>query len=50
MQRFLKDTSGATVLEYALLVGVMGVAVLLLIHIIGEKLNNFFAAAEQGLQ
>ena len=42
IKRFLRDESGATAVEYGLIVSLIGVALTLSLHELGQALSNMF--------
>ena len=42
LKRFIDDESGATAIEYALLAGIMTLAILISLGVIAGKLSNTF--------
>ena len=42
MQKFLKDESGATMVEYAILVALISVAAIVIIVAVGRQVNEAF--------
>lgn len=42
IKRFFKDESGATMVEYAVLVALISIAVIVTVVLIGTELNNLF--------
>jgi pilus assembly protein Flp/PilA len=48
-QGFLKDESGATAIEYGLIVALIAVVIITAVTTLGNKLNNAFAAINAGL-
>lgn len=42
INHFLKDESGATMVEYAVLVALIAVAVIAVVYLLGEKINQKF--------
>ena len=42
MQKFLKDESGATMVEYAILVALISVAAIVIIVVVGRQVNEAF--------
>ena len=47
--RFVKDESGATAIEYGLLAALISVAIIATLQLIGPKLNAAFVKVEQAL-
>ena len=43
IERFVKDESGATAIEYALIAGGISIAILTTVGLIGGQLNTLFA-------
>jgi pilus assembly protein Flp/PilA len=39
---FFKDESGATMVEYAILVALISIAAILIIYTLGQQINNTF--------
>jgi pilus assembly protein Flp/PilA len=50
LKSFLANESGATVVEYALLAGLMGLAIIASITVIGGKLSNTFNSVAGNIQ
>jgi pilus assembly protein Flp/PilA len=50
MQRFAKDQSGATAIEYGLIAAGISVAIIAVVQGIGTKLNTSFGKVETALQ
>jgi pilus assembly protein Flp/PilA len=48
--RFLRDESGATALEYAVIAGLISIAIFAAIAPIGDVLGEIFGKAEAGFQ
>lgn len=44
MQRFIRDESGATMVEYAVLVALIAVAVIATVVLLGERIDASFQA------
>jgi pilus assembly protein Flp/PilA len=42
VQKFLRDESGATMVEYAILVALIAVAVIATVVLVGEKIDEVF--------
>lgn len=42
MNKFMRDESGATMVEYAILVALISVAAIVVIQVLGAKINNVF--------
>lgn len=42
IKRFIKDESGATMVEYAILVALIAVAVIVTVGLLGEKIDTTF--------
>ncbi len=49
MQKFLKDESGATMVEYAVLVALIAVAAIAIIVTVGGQVNNAFQKVSEKL-
>jgi Flp pilus assembly pilin Flp len=49
IRRYIRDRSGVTGIEYALLAGGIAVGIVLVVLNIGSTLAGFFTAAEAGL-
>jgi len=47
--RFVKDESGATAIEYGLIVALIAVAIIGAVSLIGGKLGKAFDTVEKGL-
>ena len=50
MTRFLKDETGATAIEYAIIAGSLSVAIVVAVQAIGTTLNTSFTAVATGLK
>jgi len=48
IQRFLTDEGGTTALEYAVIAGLISIAIMAAIAPIGDVLNEIFGKAEAG--
>lgn len=48
MTRFLSDESGATAIEYGLILGLMVIGIVAALSSVGEVTNDAFMAAEAG--
>ncbi len=49
ISRFLADDSGATAIEYGLIVALIAVVIIAAVTTLGTKLNNAFGAINTGL-
>ena len=49
MTRFAKDESGATAIEYGLIVALIAVVIITAVTTLGTKLNNAFTKINTGL-
>jgi len=49
VQRYLRDESGATAIEYGLIVALISVVVITAVSTLGKHLNNAFAKINTGL-
>ena len=49
MNRFVKDESGATAIEYGLIAALISVAIIVTLQAIGPKLNTAFSQVNTGL-
>ncbi len=49
IKRFANDESGATAIEYGLIVAGIGVAVMAAISLVGTQLNTIFGDAKNGM-
>ena len=49
IKRFLADRSGATAIEYAMVAGIISMAIVAAVSAIGTKLNTKYSAASAGL-
>ena len=49
LNRFAKDESGATAIEYGLIAALIAVAIIGTLTLIGPKLNSAFQEVEKGL-
>ena len=47
--RFVKDESGATAIEYGLIVALIAVVIITAVTTLGKKLNNAFGAINSNL-
>ena len=47
--RFVKDESGATAIEYGLIVALIAVVIITAVTTLGNKLNNAFTKINNGL-
>jgi pilus assembly protein Flp/PilA len=47
--RFAKDESGATAIEYGLIVALIAVVIITAVSTLGNKLNNAFTKINNGL-
>lgn len=45
IKRFIKEESGATMVEYAILVALIAVAVIVTVSLLGTKINQTFQKA-----
>ena len=43
IQRFIKDESGATAIEYGLIAGLVAVAIITALSLLGGSLDNLFS-------
>ena len=50
LNRFAKDESGATAIEYGLIAGLISVVILGVLTTIGSRLNNKFTSISNSLQ
>jgi pilus assembly protein Flp/PilA len=50
VNRFLKDQSGATAIEYGLIAGLIGVVIITAVTTVGTKLSNQFTEIANNLQ
>ena len=50
LARFRKDEEGVTAIEYGLIAGAIAVAIIAVLLILGEDINNLFAATSDALQ
>lgn len=48
--RFAKDESGATAIEYGLIAALIAVALITILGTVGTKLNTTFSSISEGLQ
>jgi pilus assembly protein Flp/PilA len=46
LRRFLGDDSGATAVEYALMLGGVAAAIIVMIYAFGGKVNNLYNSTE----
>lgn len=44
IKRFIKEESGATMVEYAILVALIAVAVIVIVGTLGQRINDTFQA------
>lgn len=49
IQKFLKDESGATMVEYAILVALISIAAIAIIVVIGDRINAAFQRVQDAL-
>ena len=49
IQKFLKDESGATMVEYAILVALISIAAIFIIAAVGAQINNAFSRVNPAL-
>ena len=49
LQRFLKDESGATAIEYGLIAAGISVAIIAVVQGLGSKLNTTFTSVQNAL-
>lgn len=47
--RFVRDESGATMVEYAIMIALIAAIAIAVIRIVGQKSNNAFEAVNSGL-
>jgi len=50
VNRFMKDESGATAIEYGLIAAGISVAIITIVKGIGKDLNTTFVAVQNGLK
>jgi pilus assembly protein Flp/PilA len=50
VQKFLKDESGATAIEYGLIAAGIALAIITVVSNLGVKLNTVFQAVDTGLK
>jgi pilus assembly protein Flp/PilA len=48
--RFLKDDSGATAIEYAIIAGTLSIAIVTAVSTLGSTLNTTFTSVQTGLK
>ena len=48
--RFIKDESGATAIEYGLIAALIAVAIIATLQAVGTSLTNTFTAVDTGLK
>jgi pilus assembly protein Flp/PilA len=48
-RRFVKEESGATMVEYGIMVAVIAAVSIVIVRSIGNKTNNAFSAVDSGL-
>lgn len=48
LRKFLTDESGATAIEYSLIVGGVAIAIITVVHNVGEALNTTFGLILNG--
>jgi pilus assembly protein Flp/PilA len=48
--RFLKDESGATAIEYAIIAGMLSIAIATAVTAVGTSVNTMFTKVETALQ
>ena len=49
IRKFLKDESGATAIEYGLIAALVSVAIIAMLSLLGNSLNDTFRTVEDGL-
>ena len=49
VKRFIKEESGATMVEYAILVALIAVAVIVTVQVLGQKIDSTFQNVVQKL-
>ena len=50
VQRFVKDTSGATAIEYGLIAAGISVAIIAVVQSLGSSLNTTFTSVQTALK
>ena len=50
LRRFLKDTKGATAIEYALIAAGISIVIVVAVTAIGTSLNTMFTSVSTGLK
>ena len=50
LARFRKDEEGVTAIEYGLIAGAIAVAIIAVLLILGDDLNNMFTSVSDALQ
>ena len=50
LARFRKDEEGVTAIEYGLIAGAIAVAIIAVVLILGDDLNNMFTSVSDALQ
>ena len=48
--RFLKNDSGATAIEYAIIAGMLSIAIVTAVSGVGSSVNSMFTSVEAGLK
>jgi Flp pilus assembly pilin Flp len=46
LDRLLRDDSGATAVEYSLILGGVAAAIIVMIYVFGDKVNNLYNNAQ----
>ena len=49
IERFIKDEDGATAIEYGLIAGLIGVAIIAAVRAVGTNLSQTFSSIESAL-
>lgn len=49
VKKFLRATSGATAIEYALIAGGISIVIILAVGVVGSSLNDTFTAVASGI-
>lgn len=50
LQRFIRDTSGATAIEYALIASLIAIALVTVLHNVGARLSGEFSEVSSALK
>ena len=47
--RFFKDEEGATAVEYAIMVALIAIVIIVMVALVGEKANNVFSSVQSAM-